>query len=331
MAAKRSQYRVCRSRAKDGDMKLAIMGAGALGCYFGGRLVQSGADVTFVARGAHLKALQRDGLRIESPLGNALVAPVRATDDPSEIGPVDMVLFLVKLYDTEESARAMAPLLGPETAVASFQNGIDAWTRIGAIVGEERVLGGTAVISAAIRSPGVVSHVGSFARLTFGEFDGRASARCEALRAALERAGVEAAVVPDIRVKIWEKFIVLSAFSAVTALTRLPIGDVLADPQCRDLFAAAIAETHAVGRAACPALADDAGERALALAHGFPKSMRASMLDDLERGKRLELEHLSGAVARLGAAHGVATPVHEVAYKALHPFLEGRPPACRID
>ncbi|MEQ8699271.1 MAG: 2-dehydropantoate 2-reductase [Bauldia litoralis] len=304
-------------------MKIAVMGAGALGCYFGGRLARSGADIAFVARGAQLKALRRDGLRIESPLGDDHIAPVTATDDPEEIGPVDTILFLVKLYDTEAAARRIAPMLGAETAVVSFQNGIDPWDRIAVVVGPGHVVGGTAVIPADIRAPGIVRHNGPFARLTFGEFDGRKSARCEALCAALEHAGVEAEVVPDIEVKIWEKFLVLSALAAATALTRLSIGPILADPLGRDLFRAAIRESHAVGRAACPALGEDAADRAFALASDFPPGMRASMLDDLERGKRLELDGLSGAVVRLGREHDIETPTHAVVQAALHPYVDG--------
>jgi 2-dehydropantoate 2-reductase len=306
-------------------MKIAIMGAGALGCYFGGRILQAGGDVSFIARGAHLEALRTNGLTIESPLGDAHIAPVTASDDPAEIGEADLVLFLVKLYDTEEAARAMAPLLGPNTGVLSFQNGVDAWQRIGAIVGEERVIGGTAYIPADIRVPGIIRHSGAFARLTFGEFDGSLSERCEAFQAILEKAGVEAQLVEDIDVRIWEKFIILSALSAITTLTRLPIGPIMADHHAARLFEAALRETHAVGMARCPGLSADAADRQMAIARGFPPHMRASMLDDLERGKRLELRDLSGAVVRIGKETGVPTPVHETVLAALHPYADGPP------
>ena len=306
-------------------MKIAVMGAGALGCYFGGRLAAAGADIAFVARGAHLAALQSDGLRIESPLGDCHVANVTATDDPATIGQVDVVLFLVKLYDTDTAARQMAPLLGPHTTVVSFQNGVETRRQIGAVVGEQRVVAGAAFIPADIRAPGIVRHSGPFARLVFGEHDGEASSRCLTLAAAFDKAGVEATVVADIEAKLWEKFLVLSALSAITTLTRLPIGDVLADPECRALFRGAIDESHAVGRAVCPQLAAGAADAAFELASGFPHGMRASMLDDLERGKRLELNDLSGAVVRLGAAHGIATPIHRVVHQALQPYVNGRP------
>ncbi len=306
-------------------MKIAIMGAGALGCYYGGRMLQAGRDVSFVARGAHLEALQRDGLKIESPLGDGHLPDIKATSDPGEIGPVDMILFMVKLYDTEDAARAMAPMLGTETGVVSFQNGIDGWQRIGAVVGAARVIGGLAVIPADIRAPGVVRHNGPFAKLVFGEFDGRRSERCQALATALDVEGIEALLVDNIDVRIWEKLVVLSALSAITTLTRLPIGAILADERSRALFRAAIDETHAVGRKACPALGENVADKSFGFAEQMPWHMRASMLDDLERGKRLELEDLSGAVVRLGKEHGVPTPVHAMVQAALSPHRNGPP------
>lgn len=306
-------------------MKIAVMGAGALGCYFGGRIAAAGGDVAFIARGAHLQALRANGLSIESPLGDVRLEQVVATDDPAEIGPVDMVLFLVKMYDTEQAATAMAPLLGPETAIVSFQNGVDGWQRIGAIAGAERVIGGIAVIPADIRAPGIVRHSGPFARLVFGEFDRAGSPRTEALLETFAGAGIEASLVGDIAVKIWEKLVMLSALSAITALVRQPIGVIRADPLCSELFRAALAETHAVGLKVCPGLGADVAERQWGFAQKLPAGMRASMLDDLERGKRLELNHLSGAVVRLGAENGVPTPVHDVVHKALQPYVDGAP------
>ncbi len=304
-------------------MRLAIMGAGALGCYFGGRLVAAGNDVTFIARGKQLDALKRDGLKIESPLGDLHLPEIRATDDPAEVGPVDLVLFLVKLYDTRAAASALLPLLGRKTAIVSFQNGIDGWQRIGEIVGHERVIGGTAVIPADLRAPGVVRHNGPFARLIIGAFDGNDSEPCHALASRFEQADVEAKVVKDIEIKIWEKFTVLSALSAVTTLTRLPLGPIRQDPVAVELFDRAIQETIAVGRVDCSGFSDDAADRALSLAGSLPDSMRASMLDDLERGKPLELDDLSGAVVRRAANHDIDVPVHEMAWRALHPFVLG--------
>ena len=302
-------------------MRIAIFGAGALGGYFGGRLLQGGYDVVFIARGAHLKALCQSGLKIESPRGDAQIRPVSATADPVEIGPVDLVLFLVKLYDTDAAALALAPLLGPDTAVVSFQNGVDSWTRIGKVIGMERVLGGVAYIFADVRKPGTVHHSGALARLVFGEFDGHRSERGAGLERAFTTCGVEAQLVDDIDMRIWEKFVLLSALSGVTALTRLSIGQVLKDPYCTELFKDALAETARIGIEKCSGLPTDIAERQMNFAKSLPYGMRASMLDDLERGKPLELDYLSGSVTKLGAVLGIETPVHANIYRALHPYL----------
>ena len=305
-------------------MKIAVMGTGALGCYFGGRLAAAGYDVSFIARGATLEALSRDGLRISSPLGDLHLEKVRATPDPAEIGPVDLVMFLVKLYDTEAAARAIAPLLGPETSIVSFQNGIDAAERIGAVTGRNRVIGGIAFISADNRAPGVVAHNSPFARLRFGALDGSVSSRVTALEQALVKAGVDAKAVDDIEVQLWEKFVFLTALSGVTALTRLALGPILADELCARLYRQALEETMQVGLRKCPRLSPEIAERQMAFSRSAPPTLRASMLNDLERGKRLELDHLSGAVAGLGRAVGVETPVHAAIQAALHPYVDGK-------
>lgn len=306
-------------------MRVGVMGAGALGCYFGGRLLQAGTEVAFVGRGAHLDALRRDGLRIESPSGDAHLTGLQASDDAAEIGPVDLVIFVVKLPDTEAAARAMAPMLGPDTAVVTFQNGVEGPDRIGAVVGPERMIPGTAIIPADIRAPGVVRHSAPFARLFFGERGGRPSQRCAALEGALVAAGVEAVQVGDIEARLWDKFVVLSALAAATAVTRLPIGRVLDDERSAPLFHDALTETAAVAEATCAALPSGAAERARTLAATFPPGMRASMLDDLERSKPLELDGLSGAVVRLGRAAGIPTPTHAFALAALSPHAAGGP------
>ena len=301
-------------------MKIAVMGAGALGCYFGGRLAAAGEQVGFVARGAHLEALRRDGLRVESPLGDLHLPEVTASDDPAEIGPADVILFLVKLYDTEAAAAAMRPMIGPETLVISFQNGVNGPGRINRTLGEDRALGGVAAIPADIRAPGVVRHSAPFATLSFG-----GDPRLAALKTAFDAAGVEANLVDDIEDRIWIKFIMLTTFSAATCLARLPIGPVRDDPEAAPLIDALLAEAEAVARAAHPGLAPGAGEAARDFVAGLPANMRSSMLDDLMRGKRLELIDLSGEVVRLGAAHGLPTPAHEFAVRALHPHAMGTP------
>ena len=281
-------------------------------------------EVAFIARGDHLKALQKNGLTIESAaLGDAHIQPVQATDNPADIGFVDVVLFLVKLYDTDAAARALEPLLGEDTFVVSFQNGVDGWGRIGDVIGMERVLGGISYIFADVREAGVIRHSSPIAKLIFGEFNGQLTERSKALERVLVGAGIDALSVDDINVRIWEKFVALSALSAVTTLTRLTIGQVLENEHCRKLFRDALAETAMIGLKKCPGLDADIADRQMAFAESLPYGMRASMLDDLERGKRLELEYLSGAVVRLGKELGIDTPVHAVSYRALHPYVEG--------
>lgn len=308
-------------------MKIAVMGAGALGGYFGGRLAAAGEDVVFIARGAQLEALKADGLRIESPLGDLHLPKVAASDDPAEIGPVDLILFLVKLYDTESAAEAMRPMVGPETTILSFQNGVNGPARISAVLGGRAAHGGVAAIPAHVAAPGVVSHNGGFARLAFGGAEGRDAERLAAFKAALDRAGVEATLTDDIETRLWSKFVMLTAFSAATAVARLPIGPVRADPEAARLLADLLDEAAAVAHAARPAIADEAERAAREFSAALPEGMRSSMLDDLERGKRLELMDLSGEVVRLGAAHGVPTPAHAFAVSALHPHLMGAPAA----
>lgn len=306
-------------------MRIAVMGAGALGLYYGGRLAAAGVDVRFVARGANLAALRAGGLRIESPLGDLHLPAVTAAEDPAEIGPVDLVLFLVKLPDAKAAAEAMRPLLGPETAALSLQNGVEARAILAAVLPPGRVMGGMTQIPAVLSAPGAVRHGGPFARVVFGEFDGAESPRARALRDAFARAGVEAHLVPDVEARIWEKFTFLSAFSGMTALCRLPIGPVREAPASRGLLARAVEEADALGRRLCPGLAADNAARAKGFIDGVPPTMRSSMLEDLERGRPLELPWLSGAVARLSAAEGLAAPVQGFVAAALAPWERGRP------
>lgn len=298
-------------------MRIAVLGAGGVGGYFGARLSAAGEDVVFVARGRHLAALREGGLRVESELGDLTLRPVAATDDPGSIGPVDLVLFAVKLWDTEAAARAAAPLLAGGGAIATFQNGVESVETLGRILGPGRVVGGVAHIAATIGGPGLIRHTGTMARLTFGEPDGRRSERVEALFAACQRAGIDAVASDRIAAAIWEKFVFLSAFSGVTALLRRPIGPIRADRRTRALLLDAIAETAALAGALGIDLPADIVERLEGFADGLPAVMKASMLHDLERGGRLELPWLSGAVARLAERNGVPAPIHRVIAAAL--------------
>ena len=308
-------------------VRILILGTGGLGGYFGARLAASGADVTFIARGEHLKAMRANGLRIESTLGNLLLKPVTATDDPAAAGVVDLVMIGVKLWDTESATEAAAPAVGPDTAVVSFQNGVDAVDLLADKFGRQRVLGGIAHIAAVIEAPGVIRHNGKLQRLTFGELDGRRSARVERLLAQCQKAGIDTAVSDHVERSIWEKFILIVGLSGMTTLTRLPIGPIREDPLTRELLADTMREAASVGVAKGAALGTDAAEKQLAFLDTVPYDMIASMLGDLRRGNRLELPWLSGGVVRLGERLGVATPANRFVYAALKLHENGRHPS----
>ncbi len=304
-------------------MRIAVIGAGGVGAPFGAALARGGHDVTFVARGAHLRAMQEDGLRIEGPRGNVHLRPTRATDDPATIGPVDFVFFAVKLWDVESAGAAIRPLIGPETAVIPIQNGIDAPDRLVPILGAQHVMGGVALIGGAIAEPGLVRQVGTMQKVIFGELDGRRTERGERFLEACRGAGVDAEFTDDIRKALWEKMVFLVALSSLTAITRQPIGVIRADPDLRALLLEAAQETAAVARASGIALADDYPETRLAYMDTMPAETMASMATDLVRGNRLELPWLAGKVVELGRELGVPTPVNRVVYAALKPYIEG--------
>lgn len=304
--------------------RIAMMGSGAVGGYFGGRMAAAGCDVTFIARGRHLEAIRERGLRIESPaLGDAWIQRATATDDPGDVGVVDYVIVCVKLWDTAAAANALLPMLGPATSVLTLQNGV-ASAELEEIVGPQRMLGAVAFIGCAMAAPGVIRHAGTMQRVVVGEFRGGSSARVERLRAALGRGGIEADASEDIRRTIWEKFVFLVGLSAVTAIRRAPLGAVREDPEARELFLNAMLETAAVGRAGGVALPDGFAQDRLGFADGLPADMTSSMHTDLERGNRLELDWLSGAVVRLGGEAGISTPVNAAVHTALRPYAAGR-------
>ncbi len=304
-------------------MKIAVLGTGGVGGYFGGRLAAAGEEVHFIARGRHLEAIRENGLSIESPLGDAHVDPARATDDAAAVGHADLVMVAVKLYDTDEAVRACAPLVGPDSTVASFQNGVTGGDALVDAFGPERVIGGTAAIAAMISAPGVITHTGPLATIAFGEWDGIASPRTEALLGAFENAGVEVTLSGDVTAAIWSKFVFLSTFSAITCALRLPIGPIREDPAHWSLFRRAMEETFAVAVARGVTLDDDLVDQRLAFTEGFAPETYASMYHDLMAGKRIELPWLSGAVADMGRELAVATPVHEGFCQTLKPFVDG--------
>jgi len=304
-------------------MRIAVVGAGGVGGGFGVALAKAGADVTFIARGAHLAAMKSAGLKVTGPLGDTHLVPTQATDDPAEIGKVDIVLFCVKLWDVESAGERIKPLIGPDTGVIPLQNGVDAAERLIPILGSKAVMGGVAQVSASITAPGVITQVGTFMRMIFGELDGRRSQRGEDFLALCLKAGFDATLSEQILTDLWMKFILLAANSGITALARQPLGKLRDDPDMRPIFRAALQETFDVGRARGVALPADAVERTLDFIAHLPPTMKASMALDLDRGNRLELPWLSGKVAELGRQLGIPTPTHGMIYAMLKPYVMG--------
>jgi 2-dehydropantoate 2-reductase len=305
-------------------MRIAVIGAGGVGGGFGAALAQAGADVTFLARGAHLAAMKSEGLQVNGPRGDIHLKPTRATDDPAEIGEVDVVLFCVKLWDVESAGERIKPLIGAGTAVIPLQNGVDAAERLIPILGSGAVMGGVAQISASITAPGVITQVGTFMRMIFGEFDGRRSQRAEAFLTLCLKAGFDATLSEQILTDLWMKFILLASNAGLMALARQPIGPLRDDPDLRPIFLAAWQEVIDVGRAKGVALPADAIDKILDFTSHTPSAMKASMALDLDRGNRLEVPWLSGKVADLGRQFGIPTPTHSMIYAMLKPYVMGK-------
>ena len=304
-------------------MRIAILGSGGLGGYFGGRLAAAGADVAFLARGAHLAALRTHGLRIDSPNGNLHLPHVNATDAAASVGAVDAVFFAVKRYDTDSAVPLLPPLIGPDTVVIPFQNGVDAADALIPVVGRAHVACGVAYITAVVSEPGVIRHT-AFDRLIFGEIDGARSPRLERLLGLCNDAGFRPTLSEHIEVDVWSKFVHLSVFSGMTAVTRMPIGPLRDDPELFAMWQAGLREAIGVAEGRHvpipPALFDDA----LANIRRLPANAKASMLEDLERGRRLELPWLSAALVRMGGEVGVDTPTHRFIATVLKPHVNGR-------
>jgi len=304
-------------------MRIAVVGAGGTGGYFGGLLARAGQDVTFIARGAQLDALRTKGLQVKSRQFGTFAVPVKATDNVDEIGPVDLILFCVKAYDTVEAAEAMRPLLGASTMVLSVQNGIDNESRIAAITGKHAVLGAAATVSAQIESPGVIAVTQEPAWIRFGELDGGVSRRTDHLAEIFQAAGFNSDVFPDIRIQMWEKFVFICALSGVTTMMRLPIGPILAHEESRMLFRAVMEEVTAVAHVHGIPLPEDVVDRWFTLSERLNGGVYGSMHTDLVEGRRLELESLNGMVTRLGFAAHVPTPMNFAIYAALKPLADG--------
>ena len=303
-------------------MKIAIMGSGGVGAFFGAKLALAGNDVTFIARGPHLEAMLKNGLEVTSTDGDMKVDPVQATDDPASIGVCDAVLFTTKLYDTLATAELIKPLIGPQTIVITLQNGGSSPDMIASVLGQDCVLGGSTYIVSHIEGPGKVAHMGP-ARLIFGEMSGTISNRAQAFENICKEAEIDVVLTDKIELELWRKFIPLTVMSGLTSVIRGPIGTVLADEDLTQMMKDAVAEVVAVGKAQGIPLAEDMVEHTIRNVDGAPKETMSSMSLDLLRGKPLELPWLSAKVAELGDQLGIPTPTHKFMATVLKPFAKG--------
>ncbi|MEW2505395.1 MULTISPECIES: 2-dehydropantoate 2-reductase [unclassified Amycolatopsis] len=304
-------------------MRVVVMGTGGVGGYFGARLAHGGHDVSFIARGKHLEALRANGLRVESPLGDLHLPKIDVTDDPTRLAPADLVLFGVKLWDTETSAELIKPLLTDQTAVVSFQNGVVKDDILRRVLGPEHVIGGVCYIAATIAEPGVIRHTGTLQKLVFGEYDGTSSARVQKFHDACAESNIDVEISTEIEQTIWEKFVFLVGLSGTTSTARTTIGPVRANPRSRAFLHDVMAEVVEVARAQGVALPADYADDRLAFTDGVPEGMTSSMHHDLERGNRLEVTWLSGDVVERGKALGVPTPCNRAITDILAVHSEG--------
>lgn len=304
-------------------MKIAVIGAGGVGGYFGARLAAAGEDVSFIQRGAHFLAMKERGLRVDSKLGNIVLTAVKVTEDASEIGPVDIVLVAVKSGQTDAAAALCKPLLRQNTGVITLQNGVENEERLSERIGCDHVLGGVVYILSLIESPGIIRHSGEMARIEFGELDGSESKRGQSFLSACRRASIEAELTNNILTSLWRKFIFLCPHNGLTALTRSAIGRVREDPDCRALLEEAVLEVIELASAKGIGVTSTDVSSFMERYDGLPESMTSSMHHDVVNGKPLELDWLNGAVVRLAREHGIATPVNQFIYAALKLFRSG--------
>jgi 2-dehydropantoate 2-reductase len=306
-------------------MRIAVMGTGGTGGYFGGLLARAGEDVTFIARGDHLEAIRKNGLAIKSVLAGDFSIPAKVTDNTNDTGPVDFVLFCVKAYDNAAAADQIRPLTGPETVVLSVQNGIDNEQQIGEVIGPEHMVGCVSYVSSTIESPGVIARMAGPGKIILGEMQGGRSHRTETLQSTLQNAGITAELHPDIQAALWQKFLAICGVNGVTALTRLPMGEILACEETRNLLKGTMQEVEVVARASGANLPEGCVDQSMDFFSSVEPAMRGSMYYDLAAGRRLELDVLNGTVVRLGSEHGIPTPINFAIYTALKPYLGGTP------
>ncbi len=300
-------------------MKILIMGTGGVGGYYGGLLAQQGHEVTFIARGAHLDAIRREGLKVRSVHGDLTVFPANATENPVEAGEMDLILFCVKTYDTDEAAQAIRPIVGPQTIILSLQNGIDAAERIGNVVGMEHVIGGVTWLSSAVEAPGTIRQVSQFRRIVFGELAGGLSKRMESISEAFKNTGITVETSEDIRKVLWTKLVFITAVSSLGSLTRLPLGDYRAIPETKSLLTHIMKEVESVARAQNVQLDENVVEGWLEFIDSSAPHIKPSMQLDIESGHRTELESMIGVVSRKGHELDVPTPAIDFVYASLLP------------
>jgi len=305
-------------------MRVAAMAAGAVGGYFGARLAAAGHDVAFIERGAHRDAIRRDGLRIESALGDLHLKDINVTDDPSEVGPVDLVLFAVKLWDTEAAGEQTRPLVGAHTRVVTLQNGVDSVERLAPILGDAHTIGGATYVVTNIAKAGMIRHTGSIARVRCGRLDRRPDAILAGYVDQMKRANIDITLAEDMLLDLWKKFVLLSGTSSITASTRQPLGVIRDDDDMRAFLFKLMHETLAVGRATGIVFPPEFPAELESAVKGFSPAMKASMANDLEAGNRLELDWLAGKVVALGRKYAVATPAQEAVYAILKSYRMGR-------
>ncbi len=301
-------------------MRIAMIGAGGTGGYFGARLARAGEDVVFIARGEHLRAIRENGLRVESVDGDFVVDPAQATDDPAKAGVADVVFVCVKAWQVPETAQAIGPMLGPQTFVVPLQNGVEAADQVASILGRERVAGGSAKVLTFIAAPGCIRHMGGPASITIGELDRRPSERTERLRDVLSRGGISATISPDIHVSLWEKFLFIAPLGGIGAVARAPVGILRTLPGTRGMLEEGMREIRAVAHERKVVLKEDIVERTMDFVDSLPPEGTVSMQRDIIDGRPSELEAWNGAVVRLGQKAGVATPLHDFLYRSLLPL-----------
>lgn len=305
-------------------MKIAIVGSGGVGGFYGLKLVQAGHDVTFVARGAHLKAMQEGGLHIENDLGNNASEMVKVTNDISTLEQPDLIIIAVKMWDLESIAQQLKKIAGPSTAVLSLQNGVIKDIILQDVFGKEAVIGGVGYVATTIGRPGVIKQTGALQRIVLGEYDGRKSSRTEELIQSFAAGGVEASIADDIRRVLWEKYVFLVGLSSMTCLTHLTIGPIRESEGSRSVLHSVISEGVGVGRAHGASLPQDYADQCMTLVDNLPYAMTSSMFHDLEKGNRLELPWLAGGVVSLAREGGLSVPVNALIASSLSPYVMGR-------